>query len=427
MRNELILKDVQEELNKGKKVVILTERKEHIDTLHQYLKQQYEAITLSGEDSDSNKLTKWKALKEGNFQALITTGQYFGEGTDLPKIECLFLVYPFAIEGKLIQYIGRVQRSEITPVIYDYRDYKIEYLEKLFQKRNVFYKKFYQLGSLFNQPANTNTFLFEERLSIPIEQLEFRYGTVAFKHLIPEVNIETEFEVENTEIRPEFAVLKPYFAKVLKTKKVKIDVQTKFHNGTPLFNTAISNDLNKINRDILDSVKFQFVSKGIIGKVPDGNDNLLSLNQMQSNEHGQEQLYNTEQELLNDVLRNKDVKHYQQLVYLSQKHESTVLKLRFVLSPFSFVFLLSGEKEYHIVWETLDSEEATYIWHIEKNLKSLKRKLQEIDSEIGKIRIIGRQQYLGNSIANFSRIVHDYADEKKGFIIWKGLLEEMLV
>jgi hypothetical protein len=107
------------------------------------------------------------------------------------------------------------------------------------------------------------------------------------------------------------------------------------------------------------------------------------------------------------------------LVYLSQKHESSVLKLRFVLSPFSFVFLLCGEKQYHIVWETLDTEEATYMWHIEKNLKLLKRKLQEIDTEIGIIRKDGRQHYLEKPIADFNRIVHDYTDSRKGFIIWK--------
>lgn len=63
-RNKLILEDVKTELNKGKKVVIITERKEHIDSLYQYLKQSYETITLSGEDSESNRYSKWKILKE---------------------------------------------------------------------------------------------------------------------------------------------------------------------------------------------------------------------------------------------------------------------------------------------------------------------------------------------------------------------------
>lgn len=136
-RNQLILNDVISQLNASKKAVIITERKEHITSLQQYLKQHYDTIALSGEDSDLSKKSKWVAISNGDFHVLITTGQYFGEGTDIQNIDCLFLVYPFAFEGKLIQYIGRVQRSELSPIIYDYRDHKISYLERLFQKRNL--------------------------------------------------------------------------------------------------------------------------------------------------------------------------------------------------------------------------------------------------------------------------------------------------
>lgn len=136
-RNKLILRDVVIELNKGKKVVILTERKEHIDTLQQFLKQSFETITLCGDDSESSRNVKWKLLKAGSYQALITTGQFFGEGSDLQNTQCLFLVYPFSFEGKLIQYMGRGQRSEISPTIYDYRDIKIDYLNRMFLKRNA--------------------------------------------------------------------------------------------------------------------------------------------------------------------------------------------------------------------------------------------------------------------------------------------------
>jgi hypothetical protein len=151
------------------------------------------------------------------------------------------------------------------------------------------------------------------------------------------------------------------------------------------------------------------------------------VNQVQGNEMKQAPFYNSEKDLLDDILKNKNVKHFRQLVYLSQKHESHVLRLRFVLSPFSFVFLLSGKQQYHIVWETLDTEEATYIWHMEKNITALKNRLKIIDAEIGKIRTNGRQQYLENLTEKFSRIVHDYSDERRGFVIWKDLLEERLI
>lgn len=178
-RNRLILEDVISELNLGKKVVSITERIEHIDSINQYLKKAYETITLTGEDSESYRNSKWKTLKEGNYQVLITTGQFFGEGTDLKNANCLFLVYPFSFEGKLVQYIGRVQRSEITPIIYDYRDIKIDYLNKMFLKRNAYYRKIDMQASLFDDPVeevsySKSNFIIDKKIKILLEALEFR-------------------------------------------------------------------------------------------------------------------------------------------------------------------------------------------------------------------------------------------------------------
>ncbi len=122
-RNKLILNDIISELKNGQKCIVITERKEHIETLNQLLKQNYEPVTLSGDHTQKERDTKWNRLRNGDYQVLITTGQFFGEGTDLQNATRLFLVYPFSFKGKLIQYIGRVQRSEVTPVIYDYHDH----------------------------------------------------------------------------------------------------------------------------------------------------------------------------------------------------------------------------------------------------------------------------------------------------------------
>jgi superfamily II DNA or RNA helicase len=124
-----------------KQILVLTERKEHINVLNLYLKDRFETITISGDDPESVRKSKLAQIKMGHFQIVISTGQYFGEGIDIDKLDCLFLVYPFAFEGKLIQYIGRIQRSEKAPVIFDYRDSKIDYFEKLFKQRNRHYRK----------------------------------------------------------------------------------------------------------------------------------------------------------------------------------------------------------------------------------------------------------------------------------------------
>jgi hypothetical protein len=95
--------------------------------------------------------------------------------------------------------------------------------------------------------------------------------------------------------------------------------------------------------------------------------------------------------------------------------------------PFSFVLLLDGEKQYHLIWETLDTEEATFIWHVEKNRQVLKESLRLIDKDLGFIRSNGRQAFTETNPQNFSRIIHDYTDPRKGFIFWKDQLEEHLV
>ena len=430
-RNRLIINDLTEELKTGKKVIILTERKEHIETLNQYLKQKYETVTLSGDDSESSRNTKWEILKEGNYQILITTGQYFGEGTDLHRAECLFLVYPFSFEGKLIQYIGRVQRSEISPVIYDYWDYKIDYLNKLFLKRNTYYRKLEKQATLFDDLQNeiteieTNHILNKE-VKLPLDQIEFRYGSFAFCFLFKEVNKELQFEIENDDIRPEFEVLKPYFSKTLNLKHVKIDLFAEFVNDKLISQMAQSIDLEKFNRDIIDSVKFKFVAKNFFSKNSNPQSNLLDLKQLQANGNIDSNLFDSENEFIETILKNTKFRHCKQIRYLANNHISSILKIRFVLSPFSFVFLLSGTEQYHVVMETLDTEEATYIWHVEKNLSFLRQELKEIDININVIRNEGRHIFLENQPANFTRILHDYSDERKGFIIWKDQLEEIL-
>ena len=426
-RNKLILEDIKTELNQGKKSVIITERKEHIDTLYLFLKQSYEVIGLSGDDSETSKKAKWKILQDGNFQVLITTGQYFGEGTDLQNISCLFLVYPFSFEGKLIQYIGRVQRSEINPIIYDYRDYKIDYFNKLFLKRNIYYRKIDKQATLFDAPKDeintTNHILaIEKQIKVSIEELEFHYGSVAFKIAINEVNTTLEFQVENMIIRPEFEVLKPYFIKALKSKNVSVAIFAEFENGKLVSQSAISTDIEHINKEVVEGVKFQFLNKGLLKQFTPKKQNILTSDELQE----QGKIYSNADELLNEILKNKQYKHSQHIQYLAERHESQVMKIRFVLHPFSFVFLLAGGQSYFVVLETLDTEEATYIWHTPKDKSTLMEEVKQIDSQLNIIRDKGRQNFLEVSPDNFTRILHDYSDNKKGFIIWKSAIEELI-
>jgi len=141
-RNTQIIDDIIIEAEKGKKCLVLTERKEHIEVLSCYLKKEYEVIELIGDLTEKQKREKIQQIEGGNFQIILATGQLIGEGTDFQGLDCLFLVFPFAFQGKLTQYIGRIQRGvESGGRIYDYRDKKVEYLERFFKKRKKYYEK----------------------------------------------------------------------------------------------------------------------------------------------------------------------------------------------------------------------------------------------------------------------------------------------
>lgn len=143
-RNMLIKEDVEKQISQNKKILLLTERNEHVEILNYYLKSNHEVITISGQDSATRRKEKIDLIKNNRFQVLISTGQFFGEGMDVPCLNCLFLVFPFSFEGKLIQYIGRIQRKSGTKIIFDYYDHHLDYYRILFSKRLQSYRKFTQ-------------------------------------------------------------------------------------------------------------------------------------------------------------------------------------------------------------------------------------------------------------------------------------------
>lgn len=426
-RNKLILNDVQKEITLGRRIVIITERKEHIDILYHFLKKSYEVITLSGDDTKSSRDVKWKSLNRGEFQVLITTGQYFGEGSDLSNVNSLFLVYPFSFKGKLIQYIGRVQRSEINPTVYDYRDIKIEYLNKLFLKRNAYYRRIVKQVALFDEPSenivDVHSLIIEKQIKIAIDDLDFNYGHVGFQYFDKTTEVQLDFEIENEEIKPEFEVLKPYFTKILKSKIIIVDIYAEIENGVIMAQLATSAAIESINKEIVESIKFQFLNNNFLSQKPTSKKNILGQDELSD----KKQIYNDTESILKTLLKGKKYKHSKHIQFLADRHERKIMKLRFVLQPFSFVFLLAGDRQYHIILETLDTEEATYIWHTDKNQSALINTIKHIDGELNIIREKGRSAYLDTNPQNFSKIVHDYSANNKGFVIWKGMVEERLV
>jgi superfamily II DNA or RNA helicase len=140
-RNRLIASDIIALVKSGNKILVLSERKEHLEILALCLKGQGETILITGDDSATQRTSKLKQIHDGHYQIILSTGQFFGEGLHVEDISTLMLAFPFSFEGKLVQYIGRLMHSANPKFVFDYRDSKIPFLERQFKQRNRYYKK----------------------------------------------------------------------------------------------------------------------------------------------------------------------------------------------------------------------------------------------------------------------------------------------
>jgi superfamily II DNA or RNA helicase len=69
---------------------------------------------------------------------LVATGSYLGEGFDWPELDTLFLAFPVAFKGRVVQYVGRLLRAHEGKhhvELHDYVDSRIPVLDRMHTKR----------------------------------------------------------------------------------------------------------------------------------------------------------------------------------------------------------------------------------------------------------------------------------------------------
>ena len=149
-RNEQIIEDIKEAVLKERTALVLSERVTHISMLAEKLQGAAQnVIIITGKGTQKQKrerLEKLSAVPDDETLIVLATGKYAGEGFDVPRLDTLFLAMPFSWTGTLSQYCGRLHRNyegKTEVQIYDYIDFRVPILERMYHKRLKGYK---QLG-----------------------------------------------------------------------------------------------------------------------------------------------------------------------------------------------------------------------------------------------------------------------------------------
>lgn len=142
MRNRRIAGDVLAAYREGRKVLMLTERTDHLPLLQEALGDQVEhCFILHGRLSRKQRtevFAKLDALDDSAPRVLLATGRLIGEGFDHPPLDTLVLAMPISWKGTLQQYAGRLHREHADKQdvrIYDYAETDQPQLARMWDKR----------------------------------------------------------------------------------------------------------------------------------------------------------------------------------------------------------------------------------------------------------------------------------------------------
>lgn len=146
-RTGAIAAEIEAAYRAGRKVLVLTERTEHLTAIQKALVDRgVEPFVLHGRMSKKQRGTlveSLDALPGSSARVLLSTGKLLGEGFDHPALDTLVLAMPVSWKGTLQQYAGRLHRDhaeKTTVKIIDFVDSGHPALLRMWAKRQVGYR-----------------------------------------------------------------------------------------------------------------------------------------------------------------------------------------------------------------------------------------------------------------------------------------------
>jgi superfamily II DNA or RNA helicase len=146
-RNDMIVTDIMNAINDKRSPVVLTERIQHLTYLADRLSSKVQNVFVFQGGIGANKIRLLKEqltdLPDDEERLILATGRYLGEGFDDARLDTLFLTLPISWRGTLTQYAGRLHRLHYLKkevLVYDYVDFDVPVLARMFEKRRRGYK-----------------------------------------------------------------------------------------------------------------------------------------------------------------------------------------------------------------------------------------------------------------------------------------------
>ena len=374
----------------------------------------------------------------------------FGENESCLKVKLLdyqskdiekFKTQKLKKSFKKLVFDGKYEWSKLQPLLYSYTvgrmlDYLIENkvtikpVEYSKPKRNQF--------AHFSNPFISTI---EDTFSIEFTEATFKLGYITFEKKIKSIGQTIEFKILNEHILPEFDYIKFWFCKSLKTKRFTVKIVVELINNQIKTSNATSKQIDLINKELLDSIKFlrtYAITKE--PKIKDVDKALFTSSTIYSQfelETTKGNIFQqTDEDILEFLIEKAKVRNRKEIAYLSKEIQPKNQPLRYTLHPnFGFPFTYEGEKNTHFIWELLNSH-ATYIWSIGKGEKEFSLQLKRIEDIINTIRVSGRETYkrafknnhqdsdLVFKVLNHKDIGSNFKDE---FVIWRSKLDEQLI
>jgi len=146
-RTAKIVSEVELAFSQGRKILVLTERTEHVDALETELKGRvHNLFTLHGRVPKKQRIARMHdldSLPPDAPRVLVATGKLVGEGFDHPALDTLVLAMPISWKGILQQYAGRLHRAHADKAdvrVIDFVDAGNFALMRMWDKRQAGYK-----------------------------------------------------------------------------------------------------------------------------------------------------------------------------------------------------------------------------------------------------------------------------------------------